>query len=129
MISVGQFSVEIGEDVRVADVLLAPTASVPRKAISTGNAILLAEVLSLSSKGPDFGSKRHLYQALGSLEIYVVASQDEPRLWIWQRTRDAARHFPEQPLEVQDRTAMIHLERMNVFFTLHDVYRHVFPID
>ena len=125
-VSVGQFSAEIGEEVRVADLLVAP-AGLPRKAISTDRAVLLAEVLSPSTKGADFSSKRSLYQLLPSLEVYIVASQDEPRLWIWQRARDGARGFPEMPIEIADRTARIDLSQFGVAFMLGEVYQHVFP--
>ena len=125
-ISVGQFSVEIGEEVRVADVLVAP-ASVPRKALATDQAVLLAEVLSPSSKGPDLNSKRTLYQSLPSLEVYVVASQDEAKLWLWQRSSDLARTFPDDPVVIADRAACLDLACLAISFTLDDVYSHIFP--
>ena len=124
-ISLGQLSVEIGEEVRVADVLVAPSV-VPRKATSTDQAVLLIEVLSPSSTGPDFGSKRDLYQSLPTLEIYIVASQDEPRLWIWQRARDAARAFPDIPAEISEGTAEIDLSYFGVSFNLNEIYQHIF---
>jgi Uma2 family endonuclease len=125
-ISVGQFSVEIGEEVRVADVLVAP-AGIARKAVSTDNAVLLVEVLSPSTKGTDFEAKRRLYFSLSSLEIYIVASQDEPRLWVWQRSRDAARAFPGAPIEFGDRTTPIHLTHFEVAFSMDEIYQHIFP--
>ena len=125
-ISVGQWSVEIGEEVRVADVVVA-RAGLERKSVATDQAILLVEVLSPSSQGSDFGSKRRLYQSLPSLEVYIVASQDEPRLWIWQRARDAARAFPEEPVEIGDRAAPIQLAHFGARITLHEIYPHIFP--
>ena len=125
-ISTGQLSVEIGQEVRVADVMVEP-AGLPRNANATDQAVLLVEVLSPSTKGADFNAKRSLYASLPSLEIYIVASQDEPRLWIWRRARDGEPAFPENPIEIADLAAAIHLAHFNITFTLNDVYQHIFP--
>ncbi|PZO73948.1 MAG: hypothetical protein DI629_19110 [Mesorhizobium amorphae] len=50
--------------------------------------IFLAEVLSASSLGRDFVDKAGEYTAIPSLRFYVVAAQDEPRVWFWARTGD-----------------------------------------
>jgi Uma2 family endonuclease len=126
-ISAGQISVEIGDEVRVADLLVA-RAGLPRKSNATDQPVLLVEVLSPSTKAADFNSKRQLYGSLRSLEIYIVASQDEPRLWIWQRARDAGRAFPENPIEIADKSAKIDLAHFRIAFKLDDVYHHIFPV-
>ena len=124
--SLGQLSVEIGDEVRVADVMVEP-AGLARKEIVTDQAVLLVEILSPSTKGADFNAKRKLYASLPSLEVYIVASQDEPRLWVWQRAQDAARAFPETPVEIGDDAARIELAHFGVTLTLADIYRHIFP--
>jgi Uma2 family endonuclease len=125
-IHVGQLSVEIGNDVRVADVMVEPTG-LARDATACDTPILLVEVVSPSSEGQDFNSKRHLYQSLPSLEAYIIASQDEPRLWVWQRNDDAPRDFPEQAIEISDPAETISLRHLNVAFTLNEIYGHIFP--
>ena len=126
-ISTGQLSVEIGEETRVADVMVEP-AGLDRKAIASDQAVLLVEVVSPSSEGADFNGKRLLYGRLPTLEVYIVASQDEPRLWIWQRARDAARVFPDNPVETADRAARIELPHLGVTMTPGEIYAHVFPV-
>lgn len=126
MISTGQLSIEIGDEVRVADVLVEP-AGRNRKATSTEEAVLLVEVLSPSSARPDFGAKRALYQSLPSLEVYIVASQDEPRVWLWQRSRDAARSFPSEAQEIDELASPIELAHFGVAFTLGELYANLFP--
>lgn len=51
--------------------------------LATAEPILLAEILSPSSLALDFGEKAREYTAIASLRHYLVLSQDEPRLWVW----------------------------------------------
>ncbi|MBC8129515.1 MAG: Uma2 family endonuclease, partial [Rhizobiaceae bacterium] len=53
--------------------------------LATDRPILLAEVLSPSSMAVDFGPKAVEYIAIPSLRHYLVLSQDEPRVWLWDR--------------------------------------------
>ena len=125
-VHVGQLSVEIGDDVRVADVMVEP-AGLAREAVPSDKPVLLVEVVSPSSTGQDFDTKRLLYQSPATLEAYIIASQDEPRLWIWQRTGDGARDFPETAVEIENRDRQVHLRHLNMIFTLGEIYGHVFP--
>jgi Uma2 family endonuclease len=54
---------------------------------ATTNPIVVIEVLSPSSEGDDGGDKRHDFQSLASLQAYVVAAQDEPRVRVYRRTQ------------------------------------------
>lgn len=125
-ISTGQLAVEIGEEVRVADVMVKPSGTDRRKTASDC-AVMLVEVVSPSSEALDFGNKRALYQSLPSLEVYIVASQDEPRIWVWQRSRDALRAFPNDAREIAERPARIELAHFGIDFTLGELYANVFP--
>ena len=125
-LSVGNLSVEIGEETRIADVMVEP-AGLPRKLNVTDQPVLLVEVLSPSSMDADFNAKRRLYFTLPSLEIYIVASQDEPRIWIWQRSRDGARTFPDTPVETSDLAEPINLAQFSITVTLGEIYRDIFP--
>ncbi len=125
-VHVGQLSVAIGDEVPVVDAMVEP-AGLPMDEVASEAAVLLVEVTSPSSKGHDHGDKRQLYQSLPSLEAYIVASSDEPRLWIWQRSSDAARAFPPSSQEVSDRDEIIKLAYVNVEFTIEDIYRRIMP--
>ena len=125
-IHVGQLSVEIGDDVRVADVMVEP-AGLALDAVSSDTPVLLVEVVSPSSEGQDFKEKRRRYQLLPSLQAYIIASQEEPRLWVWQRNDAAPRDFPERASEIEVPEATIHLRHLDVTFTLNEIYRDVFP--
>jgi Uma2 family endonuclease len=125
-VHVGQLSVAIGDEVRVADAMVEP-GGLPMDEIASEAAVLLVEVTSPSSKGHDHGDKRQLYQSLPSLEAYIIASSDEPRLWIWQRATDGARDFPERPRKVLDRDEVITLAHFDVAFTLDEIYKRIMP--
>src|SRR5439155_19669478 len=87
------FAVDVGGSLRFPDVLV---QSIPAdgRALAAATPILIAEVLSPGTFHIDFGDKRQEYLALPSLETYVIASADEPRLWVWQRTEG---QFPSEP--------------------------------
>jgi Uma2 family endonuclease len=52
-------------------------------------------VLSPSSEGDDEGDKRLDFQSLGSLQAYVVVSQDERRVRVYRRTERG--EWPAEP--------------------------------
>jgi Uma2 family endonuclease len=52
---------------------------------ATTNPTLVIEVLSPSSEGDDDGDKRSDFQALASLEAYVLVAQDQRRVKVYRR--------------------------------------------
>lgn len=119
-------AVDLGDQVRVPDVMV-ERVNPDNKALSTDSPVVLVEVLSPSSVATDFTVKPPRYMALPSLEAYIVASQDEPRCWIWQR--DAAkldRPFPAEPSVVRGADEKIDLAALGVSIALADVYRGMF---
>jgi Uma2 family endonuclease len=70
--------------------------------------VLLLEVLSPSSVATDFVDKRAEYLAFPSLVAYVIASQDEAVVWVWQRAT-TGEPFPVLPTEVRGRAAVLTL--------------------
>ena len=122
-IVVAQFAVEIGEDVRFPDVLVERSGG-DGYAISTTTPVVLVEVLSPSSVSRDLNLKLAEYTRLASLEAYIVASQDEPIVWVWQRDRES-RIFPAKPLEIKGKEHAINLVALAITLPLTDLYRAI----
>jgi Uma2 family endonuclease len=82
--------------------------------------ILLVEVLSASTDGIDFVEKRAEYATFASLEAYVIASQDEPIVWLWER--DAAGAFASAPLKIDGRGESLRLSARGIAIPLAELY-------
>ncbi|HVB90085.1 MAG TPA: Uma2 family endonuclease [Beijerinckiaceae bacterium] len=120
-------AVEIGEDVRYPDVVVELLDN-DADALSTSRPVFLAEVLSPSSLTLDLEVKAREYMSLPSLEIYLVAAQDEPRVWLWLRSaKDGSkeRRFSQEPLEVSGQNALVRLDAFGFDLPLSDIYRYV----
>jgi Uma2 family endonuclease len=117
------FAVEIGPDIRYPDVLV-ERIHPDRKALSTQDPVVLVEVLSPSSVGTDMTAKLAEYTSLPSLEAYIVASQDEPICWIWQRGSED-RSFPSKPDEIAGREAAIEIAALGVALLMAEIYRGI----
>ncbi len=93
--------------------------------------ILLIEVLSAFSVGIDLTQKPTEYLTFPSLEACIVASQDEPICWIWQRpvrtkdAPDAARSFPRVPAEIAGRDQVIAVTSLDIVLPLEEIYRGI----
>lgn len=117
-------AVEIGDDIRYPDVVVverSPGADVTQ---STDSPVLIVEVLSPSSAGRDLVEKLAEYTSLPSLEAYIVASQDQPIVRVWQRDA-ATRAFPALPVEVAGPDGSITIEALGVTLPLGEVYRGI----
>ena len=121
-----EFAVEIGPDIRYPDILV-EHASQEGHALSTEAPVVLVEVLSPSSVGTDMTVKLAEYTSLPSLEAYIVASQDEPICWIWQRGGEA-RSFPSKPVEIKGRDTTIEIVALSVSLPLAEIYRGIGPV-
>ncbi len=117
-------AVEIADSVRFPDVLVERTG-LDGLALSSSEPVVLVEVLSPSSVLRDLKTKLGEYTALPSLEAYIVASQDEPILWIWQRSRDGERAFPLEPTEINGRSESVAIDHLGVMVSLADLYRGI----
>lgn len=93
-------AVEIGNNVRFPDVVV-ERLDAPGGPLTAEHAALIVEVLSPSSVARDMRLKASEYTSLPNLHTYIVASQDDPRVWVWQR--DEAGRFPAEPAEVLGR--------------------------
>ena len=116
-------AVEIGEDIRYPDVIVERRVD-DGSSVSTTAPILLVEVLSPSSVGRDLTEKFSEYTSLASLEAYIVASQEEPIVWIWQRAM-SDRKFPKKPTEISGRENKIDLDFLRLSMPLVELYRLV----
>ena len=82
------------------------------------------EVLSPSSVGTDMVEKLAEYTSLASLEAYIVASQDEPICWVWQRSGED-RSFPKTPEEIAGRDKAIMIAALGISLPLSEIYRGI----
>lgn len=115
------FAVVIGEHVRYPDVLVDRIGARGRDLAAT-SPVLVVEVLSPSSAYIDLSEKAAEYQSAPSLLAYVVASQDEPRLWV-RKPSDEGR--PEAPEMIEESDAALRIEALGLEIPLGGIYRGI----
>jgi Uma2 family endonuclease len=120
-VTTAEFAVEIDGDIRYPDVLVEAGGG-DGKALATTSPVLVVEVLPPSTAATDLNAKAAEYMSLASLESYVVAAQDEPRLWVWNRGTDAARLWPKAPEEVFGRDKAVPLPCLGVALPMAEIY-------
>lgn len=118
-----ELAVEIADSVRFPDVMIEPTG-LDGQALSSLSPVVLIEVLSPSSVLRDLKTKVAEYTSLPTLQAYVVASQDEPIVWLWQRPAPDA-PFPAEPAELVGRDKHLALATPGVTVALADLYRGI----
>ena len=116
------FGVKTPDGVRFPDVLV-DVASSSLKDFAATQPLFIAEVLSPSSVGRDFTEKLEEYTAIASLQTYLICSQDQARLWLWQRQADGA--WPKFPLELSGREEAVHLDRLGVELSTAAIFRGI----
>jgi Uma2 family endonuclease len=116
-------AIEIGPDIRYPDVVVERIHD-DGTALSTDTPTVLVEVLSPSSVGDDMTAKLAEYTSLPSLEAYIVASQDEPICWVWQRSGED-RSFPKTPEEIAGRDKAIAIAAHGVSLPMSEIYRGI----
>lgn len=122
-VTASDLAVEIGDNIRYPDVMVEPRDE-NGQALSTTNAVILAEVLSPSSIGTDMTVKLAEYTSLASLEAYIVASQDEAILWVWQRDA-GTRTFPSKPQGIAGRDGALEIANLSITLPLAELYRGI----
>jgi Uma2 family endonuclease len=115
------FAVDVGPSVRFPDVVV-ESAKPEGKALKARAPVLIAEVLSPSTLHLTFGDKRAEYLNLPSLEIYMIISPDEPRVWLWQR---AAGDFPLNPEIIERPSDKFSLPALGIEIPLAELYQGV----
>jgi len=99
----GDRGADTEETVRYPDIAVEP-ADEPMDSLATKRPSLLVEVLSPSTSHTELDEKPPEYMSLESLDAYIVASQNEPALLIWQRGTDG--RFPMHQQEIEGRDAI-----------------------
>jgi Uma2 family endonuclease len=115
-------AVEIDDDIRYPDIVVEAAGGDP-KALSITEPVLIGEVLSTSSAANDLHIKAAEYMSLASLEVYIVAAQDEPRLWIWNRSDAASgRVWPKVPIEVHGKDKTVPVNCFALELPMAEIY-------
>jgi Uma2 family endonuclease len=122
-VGTADIAVELGDDIRYPDVVVERRRDAG-ETLTTTAPVLIVEVLSPSSAGRDMSIKLAEYTALPSLEAYIVASQDEPIVWVWQRQGEA-HAFPKLPSEIAGRDRAIDIPALGISLPLGDIYRGI----
>lgn len=117
------FGVEMEDAIRYPDIVVEAMSDTDPKGRRAEAPVILVEVLSPSSGARDFIEKFTEYRTFTSLEAYIVASQDEPICWLWQRGENA--DFPDRPVEVVGRELEIVLIRRDVALPMAAIYRGI----
>jgi Uma2 family endonuclease len=120
-VSAEAFAVDVGDSVRFPDAVVEPRRT-DGKALEAAAPILIAEVLSRGTEHVDFGDKFREYLVLPTLEIYMIVSPDEPRVWLWQR---AAGDFPSNPEIVERVNDKFSLAAFGIEIPLAELYQGV----
>lgn len=109
---------------RYADVVVEP-ADEPNDSLRTERPVLIFEVLSPSTAATDRLAKALEYQSIPTLEAYVIASQTEPAMLLWQRGADA--RFPVEPVELEGmhKTLEIMARGFAVKLPFAEIYRGI----
>lgn len=113
------FGVRVADSVRYPDVLV-QARETDGKARRSTRPRLIVEVLSPSSRHLDMEVKRREYTGIESLSAYVVASQDEPKIWLWARGSDGA--FPGDPSVCHGGRDELRLDALGVTLSLAELY-------
>lgn len=114
------FGVRTPAGIRYPDVVVDGLVGVSRD-LAALEPILVAEILSPSSIAIDFGPKAAEYTAIASLRHYLVLSQDEPRVWLWDRGKEG--FGPPEMIEGVE--ASVALSAFGMTLSLADLYRGI----
>lgn len=94
---VNERGVETPVTIRYPEVVVEPVGDAPAS-LSTLSPMVIVEVLSPSTTATDLDVKPSEYLSLSSLDAYVVASQDEAAVLVYERGADG--FFADEPREV-----------------------------
>jgi Uma2 family endonuclease len=118
-------AVKIGNDIRYPDIVVEPAGSDPQGLVSMNPGVIV-EVVSVSSRQSDLHEKVEEYLSLPSLQAYIVASEEEPCLWVWQRgpTGDV----PTKPEIISGADKTLDIPRLGVSIKLGEVFAPIMRV-
>jgi Uma2 family endonuclease len=117
-----EFGVKTEAGVRYPDALVDRMTGAGSE-LAAREPLLLAEVLSPSSHGRDFGEKVSDYATIPSLLYYIVLSQEEAGVWLWSRDPDGVWSGPRMMAGLQQR---LELDRLQVTVDVGEIYDGLF---
>jgi Uma2 family endonuclease len=115
------FAVHVGDSIRFPDIVVEPVQS-DGHALQAIAPVLIAEVLSPRTLHIDFGDKRHEYLGLPSLQVYLILSPDEPKIWLWHRAEEG---FLSDPEIIEGRERLLVLPALGIEIPLGEIYRGI----
>ena len=92
-----------------------------RSRVVITNPILIAEVLSPSTSGVDRGEKMRDYLQIETLEVYLLVTQNEPRVEMFSRREDGGWNYDT----ISGLEASLSIPALSISLKLADIYRRV----
>ena len=123
-LSAAELGVRTPVGIRYPDIMVCPLAE-SLKALASTNPIFIAEVLSPSTEGNDFGPKADEYKGIATLQTYLICSQEQARVWLWARQPDGS--WPAGPEQIGALDREIALGGLDLVLTLPKIYRGLLP--
>lgn len=120
-IAIADFAVQTPYGIRSPDIVVEPARA--RRALSTATPIFIVEVLSKSTKDVDFTEKLEEYEAIETLQSYLVCDQDEPHAWVWGRHDDGS--WPLSATELVGRGGSVCVEGLGVELAMAAIFRGI----
>lgn len=116
--------VETSETIRFPDVVVEPFDE-PVGSLCTRRPAVIVEVLSRSTAATDLDVKPSEYLSLDTLDAYIVASQSETAMLVYERSTNG--RFPDQPREISGPEATLCIKARGFTVTLRfaDIYRGI----
>lgn len=113
------FAVRTPDGIRYPDVLVDRITPESRSSdLAATQPILLAEIQSPSAYGRDFSEKLADYQGMNAVQYYLIPSQEEPRVWLCERTEESW----SEVREIAGGEAVIQLSTLQVEIPLSELY-------
>jgi Uma2 family endonuclease len=113
--------VETQDAIRYPAIVVEPIDE-PGDSLTTRRPALIVEVLSPSTSANDLDVKPAEYASIASLDVYLVASQSEPAVLVFERGPDGS--FPRRAREIEGRDAVVAIggRGFAVSLALTDIY-------
>jgi Uma2 family endonuclease len=122
-ISANDFGVQTPFGMRYPDIMVEPRLrGRALKERETTSPLFIAEVLSPSTTDVDFLEKAPEYMAMATLQTYLIASPDEPCVWVYARN---AAGWPAKPQRIiNELDAVIPLGGLDISLPVAELYRN-----